>query len=138
MYICIMAQMNKKTDRKTGAKDCAESLQKLLLPPFFRALGDPTRIALLLHLARQGGPRTVGQTSCCCPVDLSVVSRHLATLREAGILRAEKDGREVYYSVRYPELTRSLRALADAIEACCPPGAECDCDEEAPGRKKDR
>ncbi len=117
-----MAQTNKNQELGRGGKGCANSLEELLLPTFFRALGDPTRIALLLHLVRQGGPRRVGQISCCCPVDLSVVSRHLATLREAGILRAEKDGREVYYSVCCPELARSLRALADAIEACCPPG----------------
>jgi len=56
----------------------------------------------------------------CCPVNVSVVSRHLALLRDAGILAAERRGKEVYYSVRYPQLVATLRAIANAIEACCP------------------
>jgi len=42
-------------------------------------------------------------------------------LRDAGILDAEKCGKEVRYSVRFDEVIRQLRAMADAIEACCPP-----------------
>ena len=65
-------------------------------------------------------PSTVSEIASCCPTDLSVVSRHLAVLREAGIVEAQKRGKEVYYSVRYPELTARLRDLAESIEACCP------------------
>ena len=54
--------------------------------------------------------------SCCCPIDLSVVSRHLGVLRDAGILEAQKRGREVYYRVRVDKLTTLLRNLADALE----------------------
>ena len=60
--------------------------------------------------------------SDCCSVDLSVVSRHLAVLREAGVLRAAKQGREVRYTVS-PDLAASLRSLADALDARCPPDA---------------
>jgi DNA-binding transcriptional ArsR family regulator len=77
-------------------------------------------VALLVRLAQCGGPRSVSQVAGCCPVDFSVVSRHLAVLREAGILESEKRGKEVYYSVRYPQIVGTLRALADAIEECCP------------------
>jgi len=48
------------------------------------------------------------------------VSRHLAVLRDAGILSAVKTGREVRYAVRFPELAQVLRRLADALEACRP------------------
>ncbi len=40
-------------------------------------------------------------------------------LRDAGILSAEKRGKEVYYSVCYGEVVTKLRAIADAIESCC-------------------
>jgi ArsR family transcriptional regulator len=86
----------------------------------FKALGEPMRVHLLVELARCCGPRTVTELAGCCAVDLSVVSRHLAILREAGVLASEKRGREILYRVRYEELTRTLRQLADAIEACCP------------------
>jgi len=52
-------------------------------------------------------------------VDLSVVSRHLAVLRDAGILRCERQGKEVRCAVRVDVLVRALRDLADALEGCC-------------------
>lgn len=88
---------------------------------FFRALADPCRFGILQQLVGCcGQPQTVTQAAACCSVDLSVVSRHLATLRDAGILEARKVGREVHYTVRYQELSNQLRNLADAIDRCCP------------------
>lgn len=101
---------------------------------FFKALGDPTRIRLLARLIEIGRPGTVSEVACCTEVDLSVVSRHLSTLREAGIVESERKGKEVHYSVRFPELVKKLRRLADSIEECCPDGMECPC---IPGSGKD-
>ncbi len=100
---------------------CCGGLGDLLVPKFFKALGDATRVAILARLAESCGPSTVGSVAGCCPVDLSVVSRHLRVLRDAGIVVAERRGKEVLYSVRYDALARTLRQLADAIDACCPP-----------------
>ena len=69
--------------------------------------------------------------SDCCPVDLSVVSRHLAGLREAGVLRAVKQGRDSRYTVS-PDLAASLRSLADALDARCPPDAAATPSPDAP------
>ena len=91
----------------------------LLEPRFFRALCDPNRIALLARLTKCCRPCGVSELATCCTTDFSVVSRHLATLRDAGILSCEKRGKEVFYSVRYDELVKTLRALADCFEACC-------------------
>jgi len=116
-----MAQTYNDEPRRTEA--CCADLEGLLDPAVFRALGDPNRVALIARLGRSGRPTTVTEASDCCPVDLSVVSRHLAVLREAGVLRAAKQGREVRYTVS-PDLAASLRALADALDACCPPPAD--------------
>jgi hypothetical protein len=43
-------------------------------------------------------------------------------LEDAGVLASTKEGRTVLYTVRYRQLAETLRALADAIEACCPDG----------------
>ncbi|MFQ5984920.1 MAG: ArsR/SmtB family transcription factor [Alphaproteobacteria bacterium] len=90
---------------------------------FFKALCDPNRVAILADLAQCGVPCTVRQIAAALPVDVSVVSRHLALLRDAEVLGAQKRGKEVYYSVRYQRLARTLRAIADAIDACCPTDA---------------
>jgi len=88
---------------------------------FFRALGDSNRLALVSRLASCGRPCSVSELNECCPIDFSVTSRHLALLRDAGILQAEKSGKQVRYSVRFDEVITKLRAMADAIEACYPP-----------------
>jgi DNA-binding transcriptional ArsR family regulator len=99
---------------------CCEGLGAFLSPKLFKALCDPTRVALLVRVAESCSPCTVSDIAGCCPIDLSVVSRHLAQLRDAGILQAERRGKQVFYSARASELVRTLRAIADAIERCCP------------------
>ena len=97
---------------------CCNLVARTLEPAFFKALGDPNRIALLARLAGCCEPQTVGRLNECCPVDVSVVSRHLAVLRDAGIVEAEKRGKEVYYSVNFARLVQTLREMADALETC--------------------
>lgn len=106
---------------KQAAKCCAP-VDQLLDPELFKSLCDSTRLKLLACLAKCGRPCSVTEVAECCSVDLSVVSRHLAMLEKAGVLESAKQGRAVFYSVRYEQLTQTLRALADAIESCCPSG----------------
>jgi DNA-binding transcriptional ArsR family regulator len=103
---------------------CCSGFQDASAPKLFKALCDPTRVAILVMLARCEGELTVSEVAGCCPIDLSVVSRHLAMLKEAGVLDSEKRGKEVYYKVRPGALVASLRAMADELEACCPPQKE--------------
>jgi DNA-binding transcriptional ArsR family regulator len=98
---------------------CCSDLGRVLSPKLFKALCDPNRMAILVCLAESCAPCTVGQVARCCPVNLSVVSRHLAQLRDAGILHAERRGKEVHYSIRARELVATLRDIADVIEHCC-------------------
>ncbi|NOT00369.1 MAG: helix-turn-helix transcriptional regulator [Phycisphaerales bacterium] len=107
----------RRTARRRGA--CCGTLETCLDARLFKALADPTRLHILVCLAGCCRPQTVGQVAACCAVDLSVVSRHLALLRDSGILTVQKQGRSVLYSVRYADLAESLHALADALEGCC-------------------
>lgn len=61
------------------------------LSAFFRALGDPTRLAVIERLSR--GPATVGELAAPFDMALPSFTQHLALLEEAGILRSRKDGR---------------------------------------------
>jgi DNA-binding transcriptional ArsR family regulator len=119
IYICIETQMSKRKNNSSDRRCCTD-VGKLLEPRFFKALCDPNRVALLSRLANCRRPCGVSELVGCCGVDISVVSRHLALLRDAGILESEKRGKEVYYSVRCEEVVGTLRRIADAIEACCP------------------
>ncbi len=95
---------------------CCE-LDSVLDAELFKALSDPNRVALLVQLASCAEPCTVGALSKCCPVNLSVVSRHLAHLREAGLVTSEKVGRKVFYRVNGGAMAARLRAIADALDA---------------------
>ena len=101
---------------------CCEAIDEVLEARLFKALCDPTRLTILADLAQAKGPRSVGEIAARLPVDVSVVSRHLALLKEAGVLAAERRGKAVYYGVRYAGLADTFRAIAGALEACCPPG----------------
>jgi DNA-binding transcriptional ArsR family regulator len=111
-------QMSKNNSGAQIRRRCCNLVARTLEPGFFKALGDPNRIALLARLAGCCEPRTVGRLNECCPVDVSVVSRHLAILRDAGIVQAQRRGKEVYYSVNFTRLVQTLREMADAIETC--------------------
>lgn len=120
----MMTQVNKQLSR-ADSRRCCKKLDAAMSAGFFKALGDPTRVAILVRLAGFGRAATVSEIACCYPIDLSVVSRHLAALKTADMLESEKRGKQVYYSVRYDTLSRTLRTMAGAIEACCPDDCCC-------------
>jgi ArsR family transcriptional regulator len=99
-------------------------IDERLDPRLFRALSDPTRLTLLACVAKCSRPCSVGEVALCCRVDLSTVSRHLATLARAGVMESSKEGTTVRYAVRYEHVATALRGLADALDQCRPrPGA---------------
>jgi len=126
VYTCTMTQIRKDIRRppaaapavRTPARACCPQLADLLDARLFRALADGNRLALLMRLAACGRACTVSELNACCPVDLSVVSRHLAILRDAGALQATRRGKEVLYQVRFERLVPLLRGIAAALDSC--------------------
>lgn len=126
-----MTQVRKRRPPATprlAARRCGP-LDELLDPVLFKALSDPTRVTLIGCIAKCARGCSVGEVAECCSVDISVVSRHLALLARSGVLEVERQGRTVFYRVRYAELGRSLRSLAKAIEECAPAKGGADCEE---------
>ena len=64
-----------------------------------KAMAHPTRLFIVDELARSG-ERCVCDLTEMVGVDMSTVSRHLAMLRNAGIIEDEKRGAQVYYRLR--------------------------------------
>jgi DNA-binding transcriptional ArsR family regulator len=98
--------------------ECLNALEAGLSPELFKALCDPTRLSVVARLAVATAPLTVTEVSDCCGVHISGVSRHLAILRQAGVVTSEKHGREVRYTLEFGALAGALRGLADALDAC--------------------
>jgi len=74
------------------------------------ALGDRTRRAIFSRLARR--PCAVGELARELPVSRPAVSQHLKVLKEAGLVRDERDGNRRIYRVD-PAGLEALRADLD-------------------------
>jgi DNA-binding transcriptional ArsR family regulator len=77
----------------------------------FAALADPTRWQLLTVLAAQGDG-TATTLAAVMPVSRVAVTKHLAVLDRAGLVRGRRRGREVRYVVRPERLEATARWLA--------------------------
>jgi ArsR family transcriptional regulator, arsenate/arsenite/antimonite-responsive transcriptional repressor len=97
-----------------------------LLVQRLKALGDEKRLLIMLRLA--GGERCVCDLMDDLGTPQSLLSFHLRTLKDAGLVTDRRNGRWVHYSISasgladLEELLRGLRdaaASADAASACC-------------------
>jgi DNA-binding transcriptional ArsR family regulator len=74
----------------------------------FRTLADPTRRAIFERLCREG-EKTVGALTARAGISQPAVSKHLGILKQAGLVRDRREGRETHY-------TAQLSALAPLID----------------------
>lgn len=81
----------------------------------FRSLADPTRLAIIGHLAT--GEHRVGELTAHLGLAQSTVSQHLACLRDCGLVAARAQGRASYYSLARPELLDLLRSAERLLDA---------------------
>ena len=65
-----------------------------------KAMAHPSRLLIIDELSRE--PRCVYELTAAVGADTSTVSKHLAVLRNAGIVADEKRGTTVYYRLRVP------------------------------------
>lgn len=80
-----------------------------------RAMADPTRSRILLHLL--AGPGYPAALASELGLTRSNVSNHLACLRGCGIVVAVPEGRSTRYEIADAHLTRALTALVDVVLA---------------------
>ena len=64
----------------------------------FHALADPSRRAIFASLTH--GEAAVKELTARFDISQPAVSQHLALLKEAGLVNARRDGRNVYYRVQ--------------------------------------
>ena len=70
----------------------------------FSSLADPTRRAIFERLSREG-ELTVRALTDHAGVSQPMVSKHLGILKQAGLVRGRRDGRETHYRARPQALT---------------------------------
>src|SRR5215831_9684704 len=82
----------------------------------FVALGDPHRQRILLMFER-GERLNVGQIVAASTLSRTAVSHHLRVLSEAGVLRREKIGKEVYFRPDANAVSSALDVVRDYLSA---------------------
>jgi ArsR family transcriptional regulator, cadmium/lead-responsive transcriptional repressor len=83
------------------------------LDDLFGVLADPTRRSLLQLLVHDG-PDTASRLSGRFPLTRQAVVKHLQALADAGLVSAERAGREVYYRATPEPLADAVAFLVDA------------------------
>jgi len=86
------------------------------------AMIEPTRLKIVALLA-QCERMCVGDIASRFTISRPAISHHLKVLKTSGLVRTEKEGQEVYYSVHRDCIVETLRKVADAFESCCRPGS---------------
>jgi DNA-binding transcriptional ArsR family regulator len=87
---------------------------------FLRALVSENRQRILLLFA-DGRRRTVGEVAADVGIGQSTASEQLAILRRANIVRAQRDGKTVWYSPYGTGIAAALTELQEMLKVCCPP-----------------
>ena len=77
----------------------------------FAALADPTRRRVMESLSRSG-PATATELAAELPVSRQAVSKHLHALADAGLVSAERAGREVRYKLSPTPMREAVRWMA--------------------------
>lgn len=81
----------------------------------FVALGDEQRQHILLTFA-PGERLNVTQIVSASTLSRTAVSHHLKVLRQAGALRSEKIGKEVYFWVDKEKISETLQRVLDYVK----------------------
>jgi len=83
--------------------------------PVFRALADPTRRQILQEL--RGGELAAGEIADRFPISGPSISRHLAILKSAGLVRERRDANRIMYSLVEERLAV---CVGNFLSAVCP------------------
>ena len=79
----------------------------------FRLIGDPTRLRILCACIE--APRPVGELAQSLGLAQNLVSHHLRLLREARLLRDDRQGKQVLYALDDAHISQMLRDMAEHL-----------------------
>ncbi|WP_090183511.1 MULTISPECIES: helix-turn-helix transcriptional regulator [unclassified Duganella] len=83
------------------------------LADLFHLLGDPTRLRIVL--ACVAAPIAVSGIAATLELSSSLVSHHLRLLRAARIVKSERQGKQVFYSVADAHISGVLNDMLEHI-----------------------
>lgn len=90
------------------AASMKSSLKQLV--SLFRALGQPARVRIILALGE--GEACVCHLESALKLRQAYLSQQLMALRDAGIVKARREGRNIYYRLTNPKLLEVIQESA--------------------------
>jgi DNA-binding transcriptional ArsR family regulator len=97
--------MNKRDDSDAAVAQMAD---------LFHLLGDTTRLRIVLACLAQ--PTAVGEIAATLALSSSLVSHHLRLLRAARIVKAERQGKQVFYAAADAHISTLLSTMFEHID----------------------
>lgn len=85
---------------------------------FLQALTNENRQRIMMLFAEKP-VLTVSEVAEKTQLGMSTVSEHLKQLKDAGLLRSQKIGKEVEYCPNVAEIKSTLDALSAFLRKCC-------------------
>ena len=107
--------MNKRTE---------ETEMQVLLARYAKALGHPTRIAILYFLLKQKNCY-FGDIHEELPIAKATVSQHLKELKEAGLIQGEVEAPKVKYCINKENWERASKLFGDLFQSKCFENTDC-------------
>ena len=80
---------------------------------FLKGLAHPVRLQIIEYLKE--GEASVGKLVQELGVEQSNLSRHLAVLRDSGVLEARQEKTSVYYAIHDQDIFKILRPIAELL-----------------------
>ena len=99
----------------TGTNDLDEAAASRAAACLFRGMSDPSRVAILRHLLL--GEHNVAALTGHLGLAQSTVSKHLACLRDCGLVASRPAGRASVFSLTHPDPVLKLLAAAEELLA---------------------
>lgn len=79
---------------------------------FLKLLSNPQRLMLACRLSE--GERSVGQLEVDLNIKQPTLSRELSRLRDAGIIKPRRQGKEVFYTMTSQRMMQMINAVCKA------------------------
>jgi len=79
-----------------------------------RTLAHPHRLRMVQMLLR--GEYPVGELAEACDIPSHMASEHLGKMRDRGLLRSERRGRQIFYQVAEPHLSNIMGCVSERFK----------------------
>ncbi|HRP69194.1 MAG TPA: metalloregulator ArsR/SmtB family transcription factor [Turneriella sp.] len=111
-----MQNKNTLSGITAGRKSVSAENIYLFKTEVLRALSDETRQGIIILLGKHGS-LCVNDLTAHFNVGRPTVSHHLQVLKEAKVVKSEKQGKEMHYSLNLRNIKRSLRGLDKVLDS---------------------